>query len=138
MLMKIDCEVIKSIKVKLTFDNKEEKITVIGINDIVRIEYNKNGCRNTVIGKVTDIVVNGSDPKGWYITVDSSDDFESKLVNFTASNILDADIITKAGLTMPIETPIGDNQIAALRIIDGVLQYRSTSGGEWKTLNFNE
>ena len=77
MLLSINCSVVSSVKVSLTFDDGNKKEGIISVGDLVDIEYNTNGLRKRIYGRVLVVSVNGTDPNGWYLTVDGSDDFQS-------------------------------------------------------------
>lgn len=134
MLMDIKCSVVSSIKVNLLFDDKSTKEALIAIGDLVSIIYNANGLRKHVEGKVIKISAVGTDPKGWYIIVDGSDDFESDKVKFSPASILDVEVIRKADTLNTIQTPIGYEGVPYLRIVKGRLQY-SKDGYNWRRIN---
>ena len=55
MLMDVKCSAVTSIAVHLTFDDGTTKNSVIGVGDLVSVEYNNNGLRKQVDGKVLKI-----------------------------------------------------------------------------------
>jgi hypothetical protein len=131
--MDIKCLAIPSILVDLTFDDRSNKERLIGIGDLIDVKWNANGLRKHIIGKVLSISTNGSNPAGWYIIVDGSDDFEGRQVRFSPMSILDVEVLRKADQFNKIETPIGDNAVNYLRIVKGRLQY-SKDGFHWKPI----
>lgn len=130
MLMNIDCSAIPSIKVKLTFDDGSNKERTVGMGDIIQVEFNGNGMRKYAEGKVIAVSANGSDPKGWYIIVDGSDDFDSKKARFAPTSILDIEILRKADTTETIRTPLGHEGIPFLCLRHGQLMW-SNDGQDW-------
>ena len=70
MLMDVKCSAVTSIAVNLTFDDGTTKNSVLGVGDLVSVEYNNNGLRKQVDGKVLKISAIGADPKAWYSSVD--------------------------------------------------------------------
>ena len=133
MLLNIKCSAITSIEVNLTFDDNSTKYRIISTNDIIDVEYNHNGVRKHIEGRVLKIKTEGSDPKGWYILVDSSEDFGGKTAKFSPMNILDVDIIRKGGSLRFVETPTDITGIEALRIVKGRLQY-TLDGYNWNEI----
>ena len=136
MLMNIKCSAMASIKVNLEFDDQSKKERVVSIGDLIDVEFNANGLRKRVEGKVLNISTVGTDPKGWYIIVDGSDDFESKKVRFAPTSILDLEILRKADTVEFIQTPLGYDGVPYLRIIKGRLQY-SKDGYRWFPIRFD-
>lgn len=133
MLMNVKCSTITSIEVKLTFDDGSTKSRIISVDDIIDVEYNSNGCRKCVEGKVLKIKTEGTDPKGWYILVDSSEDYGGSKAKFSPMSILDVDIIKKGGSIRFIETPTDMTGIEGLRIVQGRLQY-TLDGYNWNEI----
>ena len=134
MLMKNECSVIASIRVLLTFDDGHEKERVISTNDLVEVEYNANGLRKHIIGKVVKVSAVGTDPNGWYIIVDGSDDFDSAKARFSPTAILDVDILRKAYTLDSIQTPLDDTGIPYMRIVKGRYLQWSRDGVHWFNL----
>ena len=131
MLLSNKCTVEPSIKVKLTFDDDTIKERVLSIGDLISVEYNGNGLKQHVDGTIICISANGTDPKGWYIIVDGSDDFASNRVRFAPTSILDVEIIRKGDTVYTVKTPIGIEGIKYLRNVNGYLEY-SDDGITWK------
>lgn len=130
MLMKNECSVISSVKVKLTFDDATEKERILSTGDLIECEYNANGLRKHIIGKIIKISTVGTDPKGWYLVVDGSDDFGSDKARFSPMSILDVDVLRKADSVELVNTPIDDTGVPYLRIKRGYLQI-SRDGINW-------
>lgn len=133
MLMNIKCSAVTSIQVFLKFDDESTKNVVVSKGDLIEVEFNQNGLRKHVEGKVLKICTNSGDPKGWYIIVDSSDDFESSQAKFSPMNILDIEIIQRADAVRYIETPSDCTGIRGLRVVKGRLQY-TIDGFNWNEL----
>ena len=133
MLMDIKCSAVASIKVHLVFDDGAIKDRVVGTGDLIEVEYNGNGIIHKVNGKVLSVSVVGTDPKGWSIIVDASDDFKSDRVRICPMNILDLEIIRKADQLEFVQTPIGHEGVPYIRIHRGRLQY-SMDGYRWKNI----
>ena len=127
MLMDIKCSPVTSIKVDLKFDDHSTKTCVIGVNDLVDIEYNANGLRKRIEGKVLKVSAVGTDPRAWYIIVDGSDDFDSSRVKFSPMSILNADIIRKADTVEVVQTVVGEGGVPYLRLVHGRLQWSKDS-----------
>lgn len=131
MLMEIKCSAVTSIEVNLSFDDGTRKDVVIEKGDLVSVEYNHNGLRKHVEGKVLKVSVIGTDPKGWYIIVDASNEFESNHARFSPMNIYDIDIISKGDSIRYIESPKDFAGIRGMRVIEGRLQY-TVDGIHWQ------
>lgn len=134
MLMDIKCSAIASIKVDLTFDDGSRKERVVGTGDLISAEYNANGLRKRIEGKVIKVSAIGPDPKAWYIIVDGSDDFESERAKFAPTSILDLEIIRKADTLDVVQTVIGVGGVPYIRIHRGRLQW-SKDGYDWRPIN---
>lgn len=134
MLMDIKCSTVTSIKVDLTFDDGSTKERVVGTNDLIEVEYNANGLRKRVEGKVLKVSATGTDPRSWYIIVDGSDDFDSDRVKFSPMSILDLEVIRKAETLEYVQTVVGEGGVPYLRINEGRLQW-SKDGYDWHSIN---
>jgi hypothetical protein len=130
MLMDIKCSADPQIEIRLKFDNQENKSVTVGRNDLVDIEYNKNGVRKRIEGIVTKVSTNGTESLGWCIIVDGSGDFSSEIARISPKNILDIDIIRKAEAVQGINSPKDKSGIMSLRVKGGRLQY-SQNGYDW-------
>ena len=137
MLMNINCSTVTSIEVHLKFDDGSTKDRIISKGDLIEVEFNQNGLRRHVEGKVLKINTTNGDPKGWYIIVDASDDFDSSQAKFSPMNILDLEIIRKADAIKYIETPTDCTGIQGLRIVKGRLQY-TIDGFNWNDLHVDK
>lgn len=137
MLMNIKCQPITSLDVKLTFDDNSTKHRVIAVGDIVDIDYNFNGLRKHIVGKVLRVTCIGPEPKGWYIIIDGSDDFRSEQSKFNVMSILDCEIIKKAHESKHVETPRDETKVSSIRVVNGELQY-SQDGFNWLPLTIAE
>lgn len=135
MLMDIKCSAVTSIKVDLTFDDfaKSTKTRVIGVGDLIEVEFNQNGLRKHVEGKVIKINAIGNDPKTWYIILDGSGDYASEQYKFSPMSILDVEILRKAESVRYIATPNDCTGIALIRVVDGRMQY-SYDGFVWENV----
>lgn len=136
MLMDIKCSMVPSIKVQLRFDDHSEKYALVSVGDLVWAQYNANGCRKTIEGKVIKVCAYGEDPKSWYIVIDGSDDFESQQAKFSPMSILDIEILRKAGTLDSVQTVSGDYAVPYLRIVKGRLQY-SLDSFDWKPIRID-
>ena len=130
MLLKNTCSCITSIEVTLTFDDDRVKVRTISINDFIDVEYNKNGCRQEITGRVIKISAEGTDPKKWYIIVDGSEDYATTQAKFSPANILDIEIISKADALQYIYSTNDYTNIKGMRIVKGRLQY-TQDGRNW-------
>lgn len=133
MLMDIKCSAVTSVAVHLTFDDNSIKDRTISVNDLISVEYNKNGLRRHIEGKVIHIQAIGTDPKSWTITVDGSNDFDSETARFSPMSILDIEIIRKADTIKYIETPMDNTGIVSLRVVNNRLQF-SQDGINWNSV----
>lgn len=133
MLIKNTCSSITSIKVDLTFEDGNVKSNVISLNDFIDVEYNKNGLRKKITGKVIKISAEGTEPKNWYIIVDGSEDYECGQVKFSPANILDLTIINKYDATQYIYSTNDFMNIKGMRINHGRLQY-TQDGVKWHNI----
>lgn len=133
MLMDIKCAAVTSIAVHLVFDDHSVKDRVVSEGDLVYVEYNANGMRRSVEGNVVKISAVGTDPNGWYIIVDGSDDFNSARAKFSPMSILDLEVLRKAASTDIVHTPVGDESVPFLRIKKGRLQW-SKDGYNWHSI----
>lgn len=136
MLMDIKCSVVSSIQVYLRFDDGSDKTRVIGTGDLVDITYNGNGLRKHIEGKVLKVSAAGTDPNGWYIIVDGSDDFDSTKAKLSPMSILDAEIIRKADTVEIVQTVVGEGGVPYIRINKGRLQW-SKDGEVWMNINID-
>lgn len=130
MLLDIKCSTVVSIKVNLRFEDNTTKERVIGLGDLIDVEFNSNGLRRSIEGRVVKLYTEGTDPKKWYIIVDSADDFESKQYRFSPMNILDLEVVQKHDATQYIYSTNDYTNIQGLRIVKGRIQY-TQNGHDW-------
>lgn len=130
MLLDIKCSTVVSIKVNLTFEDNTTKERVIGVGDLVDVEFNNNGTRKEIEGRVVKIYSEGPDPKKWYIIIDAADDFQSKQYRFSPINILDLEVVQKKDATQYIYSTNDYTNIKGLRIVNGRIQY-TQNGHDW-------
>lgn len=129
MLMNIDCSIVQSLKVSLTFDNNKTKEREISKGDLCYFKFNKNGTIREIEGKVVKIGLNNStNANSWFIVVDGSLDFSGQMERFAPTNILDVDIIQKHDTKEYISTPNDSTRITDMRYVNGYLQV-SVDGG---------
>jgi hypothetical protein len=132
MLLSNKCSVVASIKVELTFDDNTSKERILSTGDLVSVDYNGGGLRKHVDGKIICISANGTDPNGWYIIVDGSDDFSAGIARFAPTSILNCEIIRKGDTIDIVQSPIGVENIGLIRSKNGYLQYSDDGGITWK------
>ena len=137
MLMNIKCSMIPSVRIELSFDDGSSKDNLLSVGDLVDVLYNGNGLRKHIVGVVKAINTPGTDPKGWSILIDGSDDFDSDIARFAPTSILDLDIIRKNGTQKVVNTPIDDTGISAIRINKGRLQY-SKNNRDWFNIKIDD
>lgn len=132
MLMKVNCEPVVSLKLELLFDDGSVKKCLLEEGDLVDIEYNRNGLRKRIEGKVIRICTTGAvRPEDYYIIVDGSEDFVATQARICPMKILDCVVIFKANEGITIQTPKNETGIPFLRISsENVLQY-SRDGINW-------
>ncbi len=134
MLQDIKCSTIVSFKIDLKYDDcRANKSVVVSEGDLVDVDFNYNGCRKCIQGKVVKIYAEGTDPKKWYLIVDSADTFNSNTYKFSPMNILDITIIMKKDATQYIASTNDYTNIKALRIVKGMLQY-TQDGVNWRPI----
>lgn len=137
MLLDIKCNLVASIGIELKFDDGTKKDGVLSINDLVDVCYNSNGQRRHIVGRIIQISAIGLDPKGWYIIVDGSDDFQAEKARFSPMSILDFNIIAKGDQVNTITSPKGIENILSLRINQGRLQY-TQNGLDWEPIKIDD
>jgi hypothetical protein len=137
MLMDIKCTAVASVAVHLTFDDHSTKDRLLANGDLVDVTYNANGLQKHIIGRVTRISCVGTDPKGWYMIVDGSDDFSGRVARFSPASILDCEVLRKADSIRVVRTPVGAEGVPFLRIMKGRLQY-SVDGFNWVPIRIDD
>ena len=131
MLLDIKCSTVISFKIDLKYDdNRADKSVVVSVGDLVDVDFNLNGCRKLIQGRVVKIYAEGADPKKWYMIVDSADFYSSDTYKFSPMNILDITVIEKHDTVQYIATPNDYTNIRGLRIVQGQLQY-TQDGQTW-------
>ena len=131
MLLDIKCSTVVSFKIDLKYDDtRADKTEIVSVGDLVDVDFNYNGCRKCIQGRVVKIYAEGADPKKWYMIVDSADTFSSDTYKFSPMNILDLTVIMKKSATQYIASTNDYMNIKALRIVQGTLQY-TQDGVNW-------
>lgn len=131
MLLDIKCSTVLSFKIDLKYDDaRADKSVVVSVGDLVDVDFNYNGCRKLVQGRVIRLYAEGADPKKWYILLDSADLYSSDTYKFSPMNILDITIIQKHDAIQYISTPNDFTNIRGLRVVQGQLQF-TQDGASW-------
>lgn len=137
MLQDIKCSTIVSFKIDLKYDdNRANKTVEVGVGDLVDVDFNLDGCRRLIQGKVIKIYAEGVDPKKWYMIVDSAEFCSSDTYKFSPMNILDITVIEKKDAIQYISTPNDYTNIRGLRIVQSQLQY-TQDGQTWYPINID-
>ena len=124
MLQNIKCSPIVSLQIDLTFDDcRANKSVTVAVGDLVDVDFNYNGMRRQINGKVLTIYAEGSDPKKWYMVVDSANAYSSETYKFCPMNILDITVVAKGDAIQYIASTNDYTNIKALRVVKGTLQY---------------
>ena len=131
MLLDIKCSTVISFKVDLKYDDQRaDKSVIVSVGDLVDVDFNYNGLRKCIQGRVIKLYAEGTDPKKWYMIVDSADTFDSSTYKFSPMNILDITVIMKRDALQYIASPNDYTNIKSLRIVKGMLQY-TQDGINW-------
>ena len=131
MLLDIKCSTVLSFQIDLKYDdNRADKSVIVGVGDLVDVDFNYNGCRKLIQGRVLKLYAEGTDPKKWYMLVDSADLYNSDTYKFSPMNICDITIIQKQDAVQYIASPNDYTNIKGLRIVRGQLQY-TQDGASW-------
>lgn len=131
MLLDIKCSTVISFQIDLKYDDtRADKSVVVSVGDLVDVHFNYNGCRKLVQGRIIKLYAEGTDPKKWYILLDSADIYSSDTYKFSPMNILDIAIISKADALQYIASPNDYTNIKMFRIVKGQLQY-TQDGVNW-------
>lgn len=131
MLLDIRCSTVLSFQIDLKYDDQRaDKSVVISVGDLVDVDFNYNGCRKLVQGRIIKLYAEGSDPKKWYIILDSADVYNSTTYKFSPMNILDITIVDKADALQYIASPNDYTNIKKIRVVKGQLQY-TQDGVTW-------
>lgn len=88
----VDVDVI--VTLKLIYDNDEVKVYQIRTGDIIEFKYRYRGDILSDMGKITQLRLTDKDLmygviNGFDITVDASNEYESKLININSNDIMD-------------------------------------------------
>ena len=97
MLLRNESKVLHSVHIKLVFDDMKMKELDIYETDYVRVDYRKNGCKESVTGSIIDIIpyvkskcrCDFDRKESAIIKVDASKEFNSEVVAFDISDIID-------------------------------------------------
>lgn len=132
MLQDIKCSTVLSFRIDLKYDDcRADKSVVIGVGDLVDVDFNYNGCRkHNVEGRIIKLYAEGTDPKKWYILLDSADPYNSETYKFSPLNILDIVVIQKKDALQYIASTNDYTNIKGLREVKGTLQY-TKDGINW-------
>lgn len=134
MLINIECSIVPSLKVSLTFENGRTKDREIAVGDLCSFVYYKDGEKRKIEGKVIKIVMDNSvNVKSWYIIVDGSMSYKGKMERFCPDNILDVDIIRKHTEGNFVVSPDDECRITNIRLNEGFLQVSRDGGFSWFT-----
>ena len=137
MLLDIKCSTIISFQIDLKYDDtRADKSVVVSVGDLVDVDFNYNGCRKLVQGRIIKLYAEGSDPKKWYILLDSADMYSSDTYKFSPMNILDITVISKKDAEQAIISPNDYTNIKMLRIVKNQLQY-TQDGVNWLPINID-
>ena len=131
MLQDIKCSTVLSFRIDLKYDDsRADKSVIIGVGDLVDVEFNYNGCRKVAEGRVIKLYAEGTDAKKWYILLDSADPYNSETYKFSPLNILDIVVIQKKDALQYIASTNDYTNIKGLREVKGTLQY-TKDGINW-------
>lgn len=134
MLINIECSIVQSLKVSLTFDNNRTKEREIAIGDLCSFVFHKDGMKREIEGKVIKIGMNNTaNTKSWYIIVDGSLDYAGQQVRFCPDNILDCDVIKRHDEKQYISTPNDETRVTNIRLNNGFLQVSIDGGYSYMT-----
>lgn len=134
MLLKNTCEIIKSLNIKLVFDDESVKNRTIEVGDLVDITFNKDGMRRSIEGTVKKIEDESCPKKThWYIIVDGSTSNIARIEKIYTEKILDVEVTRKANQTSSIGSPMDSTRIVSMRLVGGILQV-SQDGIRWTSV----
>ena len=101
MLLRNESKVYHSVHIKLVFDDASAKELDIYKTDYVRVDYRKNGCKESVTGAIVDIIpyikskcTCDDRRESALIKVDASKDFNSDIAVFDIGDIIDITKLT--------------------------------------------
>ena len=140
LVLQLGYEVEETLVITITYTDGMSKTKVLSVGDFVSIAYNKNGCRRTVNGTVTNIHANPYNPKmskkEWYIIV-SSDEFDEGFagaVKIYVPNILDVNVIRQKNFVSNVTTPNNSMRVTSIRVKYDTLQISTNGGRTWKSV----
>lgn len=136
MLLKNCCHIVEQLKVDLYFDDNTEKHLMLSEKDIVRIVYNNNGRRDTIVGKVTKIQGykdhHTNNREHSYLVIDGSDVYRGQVAKIRFDYILDCEIIEKFDENLIVKTVTNqDEAINKIKLVDEKLYVSKDNGETW-------
>ena len=136
MLLKNCCHIVEQLKVNLYFDDNTEKHLMLSEKDIVRIVYNNNGRRDTIVGKVTKIQgykdYHTDNREYSYLVIDGSDVYRGQVAKIRFDYILDCEIIEKFDENLIVKTVTNqDEAINKIKLVDEKLYVSKDNGETW-------
>lgn len=131
MLLKNTCEIIKTLVIKLVFDDESVKTRKVDVDDLISVTFNKDGCRRSIEGIVKKIEDENCPKKvHWYMIVDGSTNGISRIEKIYTSNIIDIEVMRKANQTATIGSPMDSSRIVSMRLVGDILQV-TQDGTNW-------
>lgn len=132
MLLSSNVSKVESLRIELTFDNEQKKVSEIAVGDLVQMEYSDRGIRRKIEGKIVKISTGDHvNVSSWYIVVDGSLMCEHHMARVSPNQILDLDVIQKRNTLQPITTPNTAGRIDMIQFLDGYLQISLDGGFSW-------
>ena len=136
MLLKNNCQIVEQLKVDLYFDDNSEKHLMLGEKDIVRMTYNNNGRRDTILGKITQIRgyrdYHSDNREYSYLVIDGSDIYRGQVAKIRFDYILDCEIVEKFDENLIVKTVTNDKEaINKIKIVDEKLYISQDNGETW-------
>lgn len=149
MILSVKYEILRSIDLKVIYDDNTFKRVEVAPNDVVQIAYNKNGMRKDVKGRVSAI---DTDPhwsprnphyvyrgdcchkhpeEACFIILDCSDAGVADIEKINVHDIIDCEMIQKYNDSLAVMSPKGDDRITNIRVHENVLQISSDFGATW-------
>lgn len=139
MLLNNSVSIVQNLHIELTFDDNSKKEREIGVGDLIHVEFNENGLRKSVDGKVLKIGtgVNTVRQDGWFVIVDGSLSFAGETFRFNPNKIIDLDIIQKKHDVPYVMTTSDISRVTNIKVEDGILKVSMDNGYSWFTPNLN-
>lgn len=138
MLMSISYDIIESLVVRLVFDDDTAKKVKVNVDDIVRVTFNKNGCRTVIDGICKRLYHDNNhntrcivQKPNWIMIVDGSQYGASAIERIEVSKILNIDVLKRAEENLSITSPLGENNITSFRLVGNILQLSVDNGETW-------